>query len=86
MMAGLVYILCSLTSLACSLALMKAYSKSKVRMLFWSGLGFIALTVNNVLLFVDLVMVPAIDISQLRILTGLLGVAVIVYGLIRETA
>lgn len=86
MIAALVYSLCSLTSLACAVALLRSYRATRVRLLLWSGLGFVAITVNNVLLFIDLVIVPGIDISQPRIATGLLGVAIIVYGLIRESA
>jgi hypothetical protein len=86
MIPALVYTLCSLTSLACAVVLLKSYFKTRVRLLLWSGLGFVAITVNNVLLFIDLVVVPTIDISQPRIATGLLGVAIIVYGLIRESS
>ena len=40
-MAAAVYVLCALTSLACAVLLLRAYLRRKVRLLLWSGLGFV---------------------------------------------
>lgn len=84
-MAGIVYILCALTSLLCAILLYKAYSRSKFRLLFWSSLGFAGFTANNILLFVDIILFPEVNyIINFRSLPGLLGMIVMIYGLIME--
>jgi hypothetical protein len=65
-MASVICALCALTSIACAVLLLRAYRASPAPLLLWSGLGFIGFTVNNVLLFVDLVLVPSIDLSIYR--------------------
>jgi hypothetical protein len=84
-MAEAVYILCMLTSLACAVLLMRAYLRSRMRLLLWSGLCFAALAVSNLVLFVDLVLVPEVDLSVLRSSLALLGVATLLYGLIWDS-
>ncbi|MDF2441754.1 MAG: hypothetical protein JWN98_2738 [Abditibacteriota bacterium] len=81
-MAGLVYVLCALTSLACAVLLLRAYKQSQVRLLFWSGLCFIGFTLNNALLFLDLKVFPDTDLFMLRSLPTLIGVLLLIYGLI----
>ena len=54
----------------------------QVRLLLWSGLCFLGLTVSNVLLFVDLVVLPEVDLSTLRSLVTLISLVVLIYGLI----
>ncbi len=83
-MAEAVYILCALTSLACAVLLLRGYSRSRMRLLLWSGLCFVALAVSNVVLFVDLVIVPGpeVDLSLWRSSIALLGIATLLYGLI----
>lgn len=83
--AALVYILCALTSLLCAGLLLRSYRRSGSRLLFWSSLCFVGLALNNVLLFVDLVLVPTIDLSVLRGSLALTSLLVLLYGLIWET-
>ena len=45
----------ALTALACTALLLRGYAASRVRLLLWSGLCFGFLTLNNVLVAVDLV-------------------------------
>ncbi len=81
-MAEAVYILCALTSVACAVLLLRSYFRSGMRLLLWSGLCFVALAISNLVLFVDLVMVPGVDLSLLRSCLALVGVATLLYGLI----
>jgi hypothetical protein len=81
-MAEAVYILCSLTSLACTVLLLRGYLRSRVKLLLWSSLCFLGLTISNVLLFIDLVIVPDIDLSTWRSLATLIALVVLIYGLI----
>ena len=81
--AEIVYLLCAATSVACAILLLRGYWKSRARLLLWSSLCFVGLGLNNVLLYVDLVMFPQIiDFSLIRQLPALVGVAFLLYGLI----
>lgn len=81
-MAEAVYILCAATSIACAVLLWRGYRQSRARFLLWCSVCFIALAANNILLFVDLVLLPNTDLSLARNLTALLGLALMLYGLI----
>jgi hypothetical protein len=87
-MAETVYILCTLTSLACAALLMRGYRRSRARLLFWSGLCFFFLSLNNALLFVDKVIFPNVDIvlgvdfAIWRSLVAMIGLVLLVIGLI----
>ena len=85
-MAEVVYVLCSLTSLACSVLLLRGYRRSRVRLLLWSSLCFLGLTISNILLFTDLVILPQIDLSLWRSLATLAGLLVLIYGLIWDAS
>jgi hypothetical protein len=80
-MAQAVYLLCALTSLACALLLARAYRAGRVPLLFWSVVCFSALTLTNVLLFIDLVVIPDVDLQPMRSGVTLLGVTSLLYGL-----
>jgi hypothetical protein len=77
-----VYALCALTSLACAILLLRAYCQSRTRLLLWSGLCFACLFASNVILIVDVRVVPDRDLSLLRIAPSLLGVALLIYGFV----
>jgi len=83
--AAAVYALCALTSLACAVLLARGYRRTHARLLFWSSLCFFGLFLNNTLLFVDLVLLPDIDLFILRELPALAGIALLLYGLVWET-
>lgn len=83
-MAEAVYALCALTALTCALMLMRSFNRTRSRLILWSSLCFAALTLNNVLLYVDLVLVPSIDLSILRSAIALGGLGMLLYGLIWE--
>jgi hypothetical protein len=84
-MAEAVYVLCALTSIICAVLLFRGFRKSGTRLLFWSAWSFVGLALNNLLLFVDLIIVPTIDLSVLRAATALIGLMVLVFGLIWES-
>ena len=84
-MATIVYVLCALTSTACALLLLRAYGRSRFRLLLWSGLCFAGLALNNVLLVVDLRVVPDMDLSVWRTLPALAGIALLLYGFVWDT-
>lgn len=83
-MAEVIYLLCAATSLVCAALLLRGYRTSRTKLLLWSSLCFVGLAVNNVLLFVDLVIVPEVDLSVPRALAALAGMAILVFGLLWE--
>jgi hypothetical protein len=83
--AETVYALCAITSLICAALLFAGYRKERTALLFWASLGFIGLALNNILLFVDLIILPAYDLFLWRTMAALVGMVLLLYGLIRET-
>jgi hypothetical protein len=83
--AGVIHLLCALTSLVCAVLLLRGYRRSGVRLLLWSGLCFVGFFLNNLLLFIDLRVVPTIDLAFIRMVPALVGIALLLYGLIWET-
>jgi hypothetical protein len=83
-MAETVYVLCAVTSMLCAWLLLRGYRRTSVRLLFWTGACFVGLAVNNVLLFLDLVIVPAMDLSLWRGLSAYAALSVLIFGLIWE--
>ena len=83
--AELTYALCALTSLIAAILLLRQYRATRTRLLFWSWVGFSGLALNNVLVFVDLVLVPATDLALVRSLAAFAGLSALLYGLIWET-
>jgi hypothetical protein len=83
-MAEAVYLLCALTSIFCAGLLWRSYRRQRTRLLMWSTACFIVLAINNILLFVDLVLVPGLDLSAVRSGTALIAVLLLVIGLTWE--
>lgn len=85
MFAIVVYILCAVTSAICAALLVRGYRQSGARLLFWSALCFAGLALNNLVLIVDVRIVPEVDLMTWRLVPALAGVLVLLYGLIWET-
>ena len=82
-MAPAVYALCAFTALACAAMLIRGYRRSRTRLLLWASICFVALTVNNVLLYVDLVVIgPETSLATLRSSVALVGLSVLLFGLV----
>jgi heme A synthase len=79
-----VYSLCFLTSAACAWLLMRTYRRNGVRLLLWSGLCFGLLALNNLMVMVDLLVVPYVDLLYTRIGLSLAAVLLLLYGLVWE--
>jgi hypothetical protein len=83
-MAETVYVLCALTSTACAGLLARGFMRNRTSLLLWSSLCFAILAVNNLLLFVDLVVVTDVDLSLWRSSTALIAFCVLIFGLVWE--
>ena len=83
-MSELAYILCTFVCLVCAVMLLRGYYRGGHRLLLWSGLCFIGLTITNFLVFADLVVFPNIDLYPLRLVVGAVSMLVLLFGLIWE--
>ena len=81
-MAETVYSLCAILSIACATLLVRGYLRSRARFLMWSALCFVFLAVNNLLLFVDKIMLPETDLALWRSAAALVAMLLLVVGLI----
>lgn len=85
MLADAIYALCALTSIVCVVLLVRGYSRSRVRLLFWTAWCFVGLALNNILLMID-VRSAQLDLEMWRTLPAVIGVSLLVYGLVWESA
>ena len=83
-MAAIIYGLCALSALLCTVLLLQAYRRGRYRLLLWSGLCFAGLTINNLLLVLDRLVLSDSDLSVWRTSVALLAMAILLYGLIWE--
>ncbi|BAU49084.1 membrane protein [Sulfurifustis variabilis] len=81
----ILYLLAIVSSLACTVLLFRGYVRNRTRLLLWSALCFVGLTINNVFLFLDLIIFPAIDLRPTRLMASLVGMLFLLYGFIWES-
>jgi hypothetical protein len=79
------YLVAVLSSGACALLLFRGYLRRRIRLLMWSGICFIGLTINNVALFIDLVVFPDLDLRLARLIPALMGMTLLLYGFIWDS-
>jgi len=79
-----VYLLCLATSNLCAGLLLRAYFKTRSRLLLWTAVSFVFLALNNLCLVADMVVFPDVYLTPLRQATAVLAVAVLLYGFIWE--
>lgn len=83
-MAAAVYILGFLVTVTCGVLLSRAYTVGRKRLLLWSAICFFGLAISNLLVFVDLVLLPNVDLYPLRLITAAVAMVILLYGLIWE--
>jgi hypothetical protein len=84
--AAVVYSLCLLTSVACAALLVRSWLASRTRLLLFSAVCFALLAVNNLLVVVDMVLLPvAPDLTLWRQIAALAALGVLLYGFRWET-
>ena len=84
-MGDAVYMLGAFTSFCCAWLLLRGYSRVRKKLLFWSGLCFVGLTISNLLVFMDLVLFPQVDLYRWRLATAAIAMMLLIYGLIGES-
>jgi hypothetical protein len=80
----ILYLLCFVTSVACCWLLVRSYLKTRTRLLLWSAACFVLLAVNNLLVVLDLILLPTVDLSTPRIVAALLAVSTLLVGFVWE--
>ena len=82
--APAVYIFGFLVTLTCGVLLARAYAAGRKRLLLWSAVCFFGLALSNLMVFVDLVLLPDVDLYLVRLLTAATAMLILLYGLIWE--
>ncbi len=77
-----VYLLCFVTSSACAVLLARNYRRTAARLLLWSALCFGLLALNNLVVIIDLLVLPDRDFRLARLLLSLGAVGVLLFGFI----
>lgn len=77
-----VYLLCFLTSGGCALLLARSYRRTGARLLLWSALCFLFLAGNNLVVILDLLVLPEWDLRAVRHLLSLAAVGVLLFGFV----
>lgn len=84
-MAWLIYALCTIAAATCAALLLNSFSRSGYRLLFWSGLCFAGLTLNNLLLVLDKIVFLEADLALIRSLVALASMCMLLYGFVWDT-
>jgi hypothetical protein len=83
-MAEIIYFLCALISVFCAALLIRNHARTRLRLALLASLCFAGLALNNVLLFVDSVIAPDIDLGVLRSGVAFVAMLLLVLGLALE--
>ena len=84
-MPTIVYVLCALTALLCTILMWRSYRRSGQKLLLLIGVCFAGLTINNILLPIDLIWLKTeVDLSIIRSGVGFASVALLLVVLIWE--
>lgn len=81
-MAAFIYALCTATSLLCAILLLRSYFNSRYRLLLWAGICFVGVTLTNILLVLDKLVFPEMNLLPVRLAVALLALMFFLYGLI----
>jgi hypothetical protein len=80
-----IFALCALTSLGCAVLLLRSYRATRARLLLWSSICFVGLAIGNILVCVDFIVLPTVDLSPLRAAVALVSILCINFGLIWDS-
>lgn len=83
-LAPVVYLLCLAASAICAWLLVRSYRRTRTALLMWSAACFVFLALNNLLVVIDLVLLPDVDLQMLRLFLSLAGLGMMLYGFVWE--
>lgn len=78
----LVYTLCFVTSAVCATLLVRNYGRTRSRLLLWSAVCFVLLAANNLIVIVDMLVLPQSDFRPFRLVLSLAAVSVLLFGFV----
>jgi Family of unknown function (DUF5985) len=82
----IVNVLGALTVFLCAGLLLRGYSRTGKRLLLWSGLCFLGLTISNTLLIIDLNVIAATtNLYTVRLSVAAGSMVLLLYGLVFES-
>lgn len=81
---ALVYLLSFLSAALCAALLVRRYAATPTPVLLWSAACFVFLALTNLLVVVDRVVLPQMDLRTERLVLTLLAVVVLLFGFIWE--
>jgi len=84
-MSTIAYTTGAVTMLICALLLLRGYGRTKQKLLLWSSVCFFGLALSNAIIFLDLIVLPQIDLYRVRLATAAIAMLVLLYGLIWES-
>jgi hypothetical protein len=79
-----IYLLCAATSLTATVLLTRHYLARRTALLFWSSIAFAGFSLNNILVYVDLAVLPGSNLALVRSLLAMLAMLALVFGLTKE--
>ncbi|HZT26039.1 MAG TPA: DUF5985 family protein [Pseudolabrys sp.] len=82
--AAAVYLLCFATSIVCGWLLVRSYLRTRTALPLWTAACFVLLAVANLLLLLDFILPPDVDLRLPRVLAGLAAVSTLLYGFVWE--
>lgn len=72
----------TLTVGLCAVLLLRGYARVRKQLLLWCGLCFTGLTISNLLLIIDLYLVPDVSLYTMRLTMASVSMLAMLYGLI----
>lgn len=79
---SIVYCLCFLACALCAVLLGRMFLRTSTRMLFWSACCFTLLAIANLLVVLDMLVLPAVELRSVRLWLSLSAVTMLLYGFI----
>jgi hypothetical protein len=83
-LAAALYVVTILTTLFCSVLLLRAYARVRRGLLLWSGLCFAFITLDSILVLADMLLFPSVDLYTWRLASVAIGVSLLVFGMVWE--
>lgn len=81
---ALIYGLCLTASASCAALLGRAYLRSRTKLLLWTAASFCFFALNNLVLVLDMLLLPDIDLWVWRQAAAGAGLGVLLFGFIWE--
>ncbi|HEY9009971.1 MAG TPA: DUF5985 family protein [Devosia sp.] len=80
-----IFALCLLACVICAFLLLRGYARGGARLLLWTGGCFVLLSANNLLVILDIVVFPSLELQGWRHAASLAAVTVLLVGLVWES-